>query len=81
MALRRKSRIATVKCATELTTMLGIAESSGLEAERADAPDQFHILNSGRILASEMKFALWTEMTARLDQAVRIGRIPSWSHT
>lgn len=79
MASRRRSKVATIACATELTTLRRIAESSGLVAEPAEAPDQFHILNSGRILASELKSALWCEMTARLDHAVASGAIPAWS--
>ena len=81
MAARRKSRIATIRCSTDLKTLKHIAESSGLVAEPATEPDQFHILNAGRMIASEMRFALWENMSARLDEAVDKRAIPSWSPT
>jgi len=77
---RRKSRIATIACATELTTLSRIVESSGLAAECAGACDQFHIINSGRILASELDSVLWSSVRAKLDHAVEIGAIPQWSN-
>ena len=76
---RRKSRIATIACATELTTLSRSVESSGLAAERSGAHDQFHIVNSGRILASELDLVLWSDVRAKLDQAVENGAIPRWS--
>ena len=78
MTNRRKSRIATIKCAAELVTLNRIAECSGLVVERTEAPDQFHILNSGRNVASELKTGLWRDMTVRLDHAVTSGAIPGW---
>jgi hypothetical protein len=79
MAVRRKSRVATIRCAADLTTVSRIAESSGLSAERAETPDQYHLFNTGRILASELKSALWADMTCRLDRAVQTGAIPPWA--
>lgn len=76
---RRNSRIATIACATELTTLSRIVESSGLAAQRTGARDQFHIVNSGRILASELDSVLWSNVTVKLDQAAEAGAIPRWS--
>jgi hypothetical protein len=81
MPSRRKRKIATIKCAVELATLSVIAQASGLVVERADQSDQFHVLDSGRIHASELKSVLWGEMTAKLDQAVSSGAIPVWSCT
>jgi hypothetical protein len=76
---RRKSRIATIACATDLSTLSRIVESSGLVAERTHAQDHFNIVNSGRILASELDLALWSDLTTKLDIAVRSGSIPLWT--
>jgi hypothetical protein len=76
--MRRKSKVATIKCAADLTILSRIAESSGLVAEHADAVDQFHVFNTGRILASELKSALWIDLTSKLDHAVQTGAIPHW---
>lgn len=79
MAARRKSKVATINCAADLPTLKRIAESSGLIAERTDTPDQFHVFNSGRILASELRCALWVDLSARLDRAVQNGTISPWA--
>src|SRR5262249_20797924 len=76
---RRKSRIATIKCATDLKTISRIAESSGLVAESSTREDEFHVAHSGRIPASELRSALWASRVSKLDQAVRARTIPHWS--
>jgi len=76
---RRKRKIATITCATELPTLSRIVELSGLAAEPTTKRDQFRIVNSGRILASELDSMLWSDVVAKLDQAVESGTIPRWS--